>query len=128
MREQQKTKGVKPAYDRHCRNIPKEEIDKLVASGAPYVIRMKFPTTGFTEFRDEIYGTIKINNSEIDDQILLKSDGYPTYHFAAVVDDHLMEITHVFRGREYLSQTPKNAFLYNAFGWKQPKWFILHIY
>jgi nondiscriminating glutamyl-tRNA synthetase len=105
-------------YDRHCRELD----PKLVDESTPYVIRMRFPTDGVTEFVDEIYGRIKVKNSEMDDQILLKSDGFPTYHFSVVVDDHLMNITHVFRGREYLSQTPKNVFLYNAFGWEQPKW------
>jgi nondiscriminating glutamyl-tRNA synthetase len=109
-------------YDGFCRNLSKEEIEEKLASKTPYVIRMKFPSEGFIEFRDEIYGRIKIKNSEIDDQVLLKSDGYPTYHFAVVIDDHLMDITHVFRGREYLSQTPKNVFLYDALGWEQPKW------
>jgi glutamyl-tRNA synthetase len=113
-----KEKDERSSYDRCCRDLKSEE----VGGKTPFVIRMKFPTEGITEFRDEIYGRIKVKNSEIEDQILLKTDGYPTYHFAAVVDDHLMNITHVFRGREYLSQTPKNVFLYNSLGWEQPKW------
>ncbi len=110
------------SYDGFCRELMEEEVKKNLDSNLPYVIRMKFPSEGFTEFRDEIYGKIKVKNTEVDDQVLLKSDGYPTYHFAVVVDDHLMEITHAFRGREYLSQTPKNVFLYNSLGWEEPKW------
>jgi nondiscriminating glutamyl-tRNA synthetase len=120
--EKMKSEKEQTTYDRLCRDMNSEDVKKRLEEGIPYVIRMKFPTEGITEFVDEIYGKIKIKNSEIDDQVLLKSDGYPTYHFAVVVDDHLMQITHTFRGREYLSQTPKNAFLYESFGWKQPKW------
>ncbi len=120
--EEMKSTQERSTYDRHCRELSKEEIEKNLSEKKDFVIRMKFPTQDFTEFRDEIYGTIKVKNSEIDDQVLLKSDGYPTYHFAVVVDDHLMDITHAFRGREYLSQTPKNVFLYEAFNWEQPKW------
>lgn len=109
-------------YDRYCRDLTSATVDKNLEEGRSSVIRMKFPQEGITEFVDEIYGSIKVKNSEIDDQVILKSDGYPTYHFAVVIDDHLMEITHVFRGREYLSQTPKNVFLYNSLEWKQPKW------
>jgi len=117
-----KEQDERSTYDRHCRNLNEEEVKNNLDEKKPYVVRMKFPLEGFTEFRDEIYGTIKVKNSEIDDQVLLKTDGYPTYHFAVVVDDHSMKITHVFRGREYLSQTPKNVFLYDALDWEQPKW------
>ncbi len=115
-------KDERSTYDRHCRNLNEEEVKNNLDEKKPYIIRMKFLVEGATEFRDEIYGTIKVKNSEIDDQVLLKTDGYPTYHFAVVIDDHLMGITHVFRGREYLSQTPKNVFLYDSFGWERPKW------
>lgn len=107
-------------YDRHCRNLPKEEVERLLASGAPHVIRQKMPTEGSTTFDDVVYGSITIENSELEDQILIKSDGYPTYNFANVIDDHLMEITHVVRGSEYLTSTPKYKLLYEAYGWEVP--------
>ncbi len=107
-------------YDRHCRNLPKEEVDRLLAAGTPYVIRQKMPLEGSTTFVDAVYGEITIENKEIEDQILLKSDGYPTYNFANVIDDHLMQITHVVRGCEYLTSTPKYNLLYEAFGWEIP--------
>ncbi|MCI1982972.1 MAG: glutamate--tRNA ligase [Oscillospiraceae bacterium] len=107
-------------YDRHCRSLPKEEVDRLLAAGTPHVIRQKMPTEGSTTFHDVVYGPITIENRELEDQILLKSDGYPTYNFANVVDDHLMEITHVVRGCEYLTSTPKYKLLYEAFGWDVP--------
>ena len=107
-------------YDKHCLNLPKEEIEKNLAEGKPYVIRQNIPREGTTTFKDEVYGEITAPNSELDDQILIKSDGYPTYNFANVVDDHLMGITHVVRGNEYLSSTPKYNRLYEAFGWEIP--------
>ena len=107
-------------YDRHCRNLPRGEVERLLAAGKPYVIRQKMPTEGSTTFTDAVYGEITIENRELEDQILLKSDGYPTYNFANVVDDHLMEITHVVRGCEYLTSTPKYNLLYEAFGWQVP--------
>ncbi len=107
-------------YDRHCRDLPQEEIEKLLSAGTPYVIRQKMPLSGSTTFEDAVYGTITVENSEIEDQILLKTDGYPTYNFANVVDDHDMNITHVVRGSEYLSSTPKYNLLYDAFGWEKP--------
>lgn len=107
-------------YDRHCRSLPKEEVDRLLAAGIPHVIRQKMPTEGSTTFHDVVYGPITIENRELEDQILLKSDGYPTYNFANVVDDHLMKITHVVRGCEYLTSTPKYKLLYEAFGWDVP--------
>lgn len=119
---QERLEGLEDGYDRYCRNLSKDEIEKKLKEKTSFVIRMKFPADGFTEFKDEIYGKIKVKNTQVDDQILLKTDGYPTYHFAVVIDDYLMKITHVFRGREYLSQTPKNVFLYNSLSWEQPKW------
>ena len=109
-------------YDKHCLHLSKEEIEEKLASGAPYVIRINMPTEGTTSFYDEIYGEITVENAELDDMILIKSDGYPTYNFANVVDDHLMGITHVVRGNEYLSSTPKYNRLYEAFGWEIPKY------
>lgn len=107
-------------YDKHCLHLSKEEVEEKLASGVPYVIRQNNPTTGTTSFEDEIYGTITVDNAELDDMILIKSDGYPTYNFANVVDDHLMGITHVVRGNEYLSSSPKYNRLYAAFGWDVP--------
>lgn len=107
-------------YDKHCLHLSKEEIKEKLDSGMPYVIRQNNPTEGTTTFRDEIYGDITVDNAELDDMILIKSDGYPTYNFANVVDDHLMGITHVVRGNEYLSSSPKYNRLYEAFGWEVP--------
>ena len=107
-------------YDRHCRSLPKEEAERLLAAGTPHVIRQKMPIEGSTTFDDAVYGPITIENKELEDQILLKSDGYPTYNFANVIDDHLMKITHVVRGCEYLTSTPKYKLLYEAFGWDVP--------
>lgn len=107
-------------YDRHCRNLPKEEIEKQLANGTPYVIRQKMPIDGSTTFSDAVFGDIKVENSELQDQILIKADGYPTYNFANVIDDHTMNITHVVRGCEYLSSSPKYNLLYEAFGWEIP--------
>ena len=116
----QEASGVMPMYDRHCRNISKEEVEKKIADGVPYVIRQKVPLEGTTTFHDELYGDITVENSTLDDQILIKTDGLPTYNFANVVDDHLMGITHVVRGNEYLSSAPKYNLLYKAFGWEVP--------
>ena len=107
-------------YDKHCLHLSKEEIEEKLAAGVPYVIRQNNPQTGTTTFHDEIYGDITGDNAELDDMILIKSDGYPTYNFANVVDDHLMGITHVVRGNEYLSSSPKYNRLYEAFGWDVP--------
>lgn len=107
-------------YDKHCLSLSKEEVEEKLKAGTPYVIRQNNPTEGTTTFHDEIYGDITVDNSELDDMILIKSDGYPTYNFANVVDDHLMGITHVVRGNEYLSSSPKYNRLYEAFGWKVP--------
>lgn len=107
-------------YDKHCLHLSKEEVEAKLASGIPYVIRQNNPTEGTTTFVDAIYGDITVDNSELDDMILIKSDGFPTYNFANVVDDHLMGITHVVRGNEYLSSSPKYNRLYDAFGWEVP--------
>ncbi len=107
-------------YDKHCLSLSKEEVEEKLRSGVPYVIRQNNPREGTTTFVDEIYGEITVNNEELDDMILIKSDGYPTYNFADVVDDHLMGITHVVRGCEYLSSSPKYNRLYDAFGWDVP--------
>lgn len=107
-------------YDKHCLSLSKEEVERRLAAGEPFVIRQNNPRTGTTTFHDEIYGDITVENAELDDMVLIKSDGFPTYNFANVVDDHLMEITHVVRGQEYLSSSPKYNRLYEAFGWKVP--------
>ena len=107
-------------YDKHCLHLSKEEVEEKLKAGTPYVIRQNNPRTGTTTFHDEIYGDITVDNAELDDMILIKSDGYPTYNFANVVDDHLMGITHVVRGNEYLSSSPKYNRLYEAFGWEVP--------
>ena len=107
-------------YDKHCLSLSKEEIEQNLKEGKPYVIRQNNPQEGTTTFHDILYGDITVENKELDDMILIKSDGYPTYNFANVVDDHTMEITHVVRGNEYLSSAPKYDRLYNAFGWKIP--------
>ncbi len=107
-------------YDKHCLGLSKEEIQENLDAGKPFVIRQNNPTEGTTTFHDELYGAITVQNSELDDMILIKSDGYPTYNFANVVDDHTMNITHVVRGNEYLSSSPKYVRLYDAFGWEVP--------
>lgn len=107
-------------YDKHCLQLSKEEVEANLAEGKPWVIRLNVPNDGTTTFHDEIYGDITVPNAELDDMILIKSDGYPTYNFANVVDDHLMEISHVVRGNEYLSSAPKYNRLYEAFGWEVP--------
>ena len=107
-------------YDRHCRNLSKEEVEEKLASGAPYVIRQKMPLSGVTSYTDSVFGEISMNNEELQDQILIKADGYPTYNFCHVIDDYLMGVTHVVRGSEYLTSTPKYALLYDAYGWERP--------
>ncbi len=109
-------------YDKHCLSLSKEEIEENLKSGMPYVIRQNNPTEGTTTFHDELYGDVTVDNSELDDMVLIKSDGYPTYNFANVIDDHLMGITHVVRGNEYLSSSPKYNRLYDAYGWEIPKY------
>ncbi len=107
-------------YDNHCRDLSKEEIEKNLAAGIPYVIRQKMPLTGVTSYVDSVYGEVSIENKELRDQIMIKADGYPTYNFCHVVDDYLMGVTHVVRGNEYLTSTPKYCLLYDAFGWERP--------
>lgn len=107
-------------YDKHCLSLSKEEVEENLAAGKPFVIRQNIPNEGTTTFHDELYGDITVENAELDDMILIKSDGYPTYNFANVVDDHTMNITHVVRGNEYLSSSPKYVRLYEAFGWQVP--------
>ena len=107
-------------YDKHCLSLSKEEVEANLAAGKPFVIRQNIPNEGTTTFHDELYGDITVENSELDDMILIKSDGFPTYNFANVVDDHTMNITHVVRGNEYISSSPKYQRLYDAFGWQSP--------
>ena len=120
VRKIQEASHIAPMYDRHCRNLSPEEIQEKLDAGVPYVIRQKMPLEGTTTFHDDIYGDVTVENSTLDDQILIKTDGMPTYNFANVVDDHLMGITHVVRGSEYLSSAPKYDLLYHAFGWEVP--------
>ena len=112
-------------YDRHCRNLSKEEIEANLAAGIPFVIRQKMPLEGITSYTDSVFGEISMNNSELQDQILIKADGYPTYNFCHVIDDYLMGVTHVVRGSEYLTSTPKYVLLYDAYGWDRPKYIHL---
>lgn len=118
----QKASNTAPKYDKHCLHLSKEEIAEKLASGIPYVIRQNIPTTGSTTFKDEIFGEITAPNDSLDDQVLIKADGMPTYNFANVIDDHVMYMTHVIRGNEYLSSAPKYNLLYEAFGWEVPKY------
>lgn len=107
-------------YDRHCRNLSKEEVEANLAAGMPFVIRQKMPLDGTTSYTDSVFGEISMENSELQDQILIKADGYPTYNFCHIIDDHLMGVTHVVRGSEYLTSTPKYVLLYDAYGWERP--------
>lgn len=120
LRAEAEAKKVPFKYDKHCLSLSNEEIQEKISKGEPYVIRQNNPVTGVTSFDDVIYGKITVENSDLDDMVLIKSDGLPTYNFANVVDDHLMGITHVVRGNEYLSSAPKYNRLYNAFGWDIP--------
>lgn len=121
VRKQQLAAGVDPKYDGHCRALPPDEATRRVISGEPHVIRMRVPDNGEVKFTDLIRGEVVIQNKILDDQVLLKSDGFPTYHLAVVVDDHLMEISHVVRGEEWLPSTPKHILLYQYFGWELPQ-------
>ncbi|HEX2787882.1 MAG TPA: glutamate--tRNA ligase [Ignavibacteria bacterium] len=121
MRKMQQLEGRQTAYDRRARNLTPEEVRKNLKEGKPYVIRLKVPLNEEVKFDDIIKGTIKFETNQVDDQVLLKSDGFPTYHLANVVDDHLMEITHIIRGEEWITSVPKHILLYNAFGWEIPK-------
>lgn len=120
LRKQAEENKVAFQYDRHCKELSQEEIAEKIAAGIPYVIRQKMPTEGVSIYEDIVYGRISVENRILEDQILLKSDGYPTYNFANVIDDHLMGITHVARGNEYIMSTPKYNLLYEAFGWEKP--------
>jgi glutamyl-tRNA synthetase len=121
LREQQKREKRPPGYDGHCRGLAREESDQRAAVGEPFVVRLAMPKAGTTTFTDGLRGKVEIDNSQVDDQVLLKSDGFPTYHLANVVDDHLMKISHVIRAEEWISSTPKHVELYAAFGWDAPE-------
>ena len=121
VRQAQKAEKQRIGYDRHCRDLDPAQAEKRVAAGEPHVVRLAVPLEGETTFHDMLRGAITFQNAEIDDQVLLKSDGFPTYHLANVVDDHLMEITHVCRAEEWITSTPKHVLLYNAFGWEFPE-------
>ena len=123
LRDRQIAMKQAPGYDGHCRNLSEEEVKSKLELGEPYVIRLKMPYEGETIVKDELRGNIIFENSKIDDQVLLKSDGFPTYHLANIVDDYLMEITYVIRAEEWISSTPKHIQLYRAFGWEEPKWY-----
>ena len=120
LRKEAEEKKVAFLYDGHCKNLTKEEVAEKIKNGEKYVIRQKMPKEGISEYTDLVYGKISVENKLLEDQILLKSDGYPTYNFANVIDDHLMNITHVIRGNEYIMSTPKYNLLYDAFGWDKP--------
>ena len=120
VREEQKIKGQIPRYDGLCRSLSLEEARERIAKGEEYVVRLKLPPNRDIKFKDIIRGDITINTNDLDDQVLLKSDGFPTYHLAVVIDDHLMGITHIVRGEEWLPSTPKHVYLYEAFGWEKP--------
>ncbi|WP_297788393.1 glutamate--tRNA ligase [uncultured Anaerococcus sp.] len=125
VRDQQRADGLTPKYDGLCRSIPLEEAKKRVAAGEPHTVRLKLPVNRDITFNDRIKGKITFNTDDQDDQVLIKRDGFPTYHFAVVVDDHLMGITHVVRGDEWVSSTPKHVYLYEAFGWDAPEYIHL---
>ncbi len=120
LRDEQRKRKRPPMYDGRCRNLSKEDVADKLARGVPFVIRLRYPQEGKTVFDDIVRNRVAIDNSQVDDQVLIKSDGFPTYHFASVVDDHLMKISHVIRGEEWLSSVPKHIFLYKAFGWEVP--------
>lgn len=121
VREAQKAEGLTAKYDGHCRGISLEEARKRVAAGEPHVVRLRLPENREITFEDAVRGVVTFNTDELDDQVLMKQDGFPTYHMAVIVDDHLMGITHVIRGEEWLSSTPKHVYLYEAFGWEAPQ-------
>ena len=121
LRKEQREQGLTTKYDGHCRKIPKKEAEQKIAAGLSHVLRLKIADQGVVTFQDQIRGTIEISHNQLDDQVLIKSDGFPTYHLANVVDDHLMQITHVIRAEEWISSTPKHILLYEAFGWRIPQ-------
>lgn len=120
VRETQKSKGETPKYDGHCRDLTKEEVQAKIEAGEQYVIRLRLPENHVIKFNDLVRGMTEFNTNDLDDQVLIKADGFPTYHFAVVIDDYLMKITHVIRGEEWVSSTPKHVYLYEAFGWEAP--------
>ncbi|AHM55468.1 glutamyl-tRNA synthetase GltX [Peptoclostridium acidaminophilum DSM 3953] len=120
LREIQRAEGKIPRYDGYCRGLSREEAEKRIAAGEDYVIRLKFPANHEIVFDDMVRGKVSMNTADLDDQVLIKSDGFPTYHFAVVVDDHLMKITHVIRGEEWIASTPKHVYMYEVFGWEAP--------
>ncbi len=122
LRIQQRQQGLPPGYDRFCRSLSEDERKQKQKEGVPFVVRLAVPTDGVTSFHDELRGKVEFENHRIDDQVLLKSDGFPTYHLANVVDDYLMKISHVIRAEEWVSSTPKHVLLYKFFGWEEPKW------
>jgi len=122
MRRQQKERGTAVGYDRLCRGIPPDESDRLAAMGQPYTVRLAVPLEGTTRYDDLVFGSVEVENRHVDDQVLLKSNGWPTYHLAVVVDDHAMQISHVIRGEDWMPSTPKQVLLYEALGWSQPVW------
>ncbi|QUH25415.1 glutamate--tRNA ligase [Serpentinicella alkaliphila] len=122
VREEQKSQGLTQRYDGFCRSLSKEEVQAKIGNGESYVVRLKLPENKDIAFDDVIRGNVVVNTSDMDDQVLIKSDGFPTYHFAVVVDDHLMGITHVIRGEEWLISTPKHVYTFEAFGWEAPKY------
>ncbi len=126
MRKEQLAQGEAPHYDRKCLNLTQKEIDEKIQKGEKYVVRFKIPS-GKTSFNDLVYGKIEVKNETLDDQVILKSDGFPTYHLASVVDDYLMKITHVFRGAEWISSTPKHILLYQALGWEKSQPYFCHM-
>jgi glutamyl-tRNA synthetase len=120
LKGENESSGRTNRYDRHCLDLTEEDVRVNLKKGAEFVVRQKMPVSGKTKFHDAVYGDIEFDNNELEDQILIKSDGLPTYNFANVVDDHMMEITHVVRGSEYITSTPKYSLLYKSFGWKEP--------
>ncbi|HQK57872.1 MAG TPA: glutamate--tRNA ligase, partial [Candidatus Syntrophosphaera thermopropionivorans] len=122
MRAEQQAKGEFVKYDRRCLNLTPAEIEAKLAKGEPYVLRLKMPETRIFRFNDIIRGEVEMDSAQSDDQVLIKSDGYPTYHLASVVDDHYMDISYVIRGEEWLSSMPKHLWLYECFGWTPPQW------
>ncbi|GAG36219.1 unnamed protein product, partial [marine sediment metagenome] len=122
VRKEQQKQAKPPIYDQSCRKLDKEEAEKRLQAGEPYVIRLRVPANQVIEVNDLLRGKIKFESQVVDDQVLLKSDGFPTYHLAVVVDDHLMEISHAVRGEEWLSSAPKHVLLYRFFGWPEPVW------
>lgn len=121
VREKQISAGLTPKYDRHCRNLTSEEVQNKINAGEPHTIRLKVPDGEMIEFYDEIRGKISVPSADVDDQVLIKSDGFPTYHFCNVVDDYLMGVTHVMLGEEWIASGPKKKLIYDALGWKMPK-------